>query len=190
MNDWVDRRLAGRLPGVHLNAEGRAQAAALAERLGEKRIHRVVSSPLERARETAAPLAEALRVPVELSDAFTEVAFGEWEGRDIPALECDPRWRLYNVNRSGTSAPGGERLIDTQARFVEALEALRADHSAETLAVVSHADPIRAALLHCLGMPIDFYRRLEILPASISVVEIGDCGPRVLGLNLEDGSWL
>ncbi len=81
-------------------------------------------------------------------------------------------------------------MLDTQARFVAGLEGLRAAHPDETIAVVSHADPIRAALLHCLGAPIDFFLRFDVRPASVSVVEIGDYGPRVLGFNLEDASWL
>jgi probable phosphoglycerate mutase len=190
MNDWVAKRIAGRLPGVHLNEEGFAQASRLASRLASGRIHRVVSSPLDRARETAGPLAEALHLPVELDDAFLEIDFGEWEGKPIAELDLDPRWRLYNSNRSAIGAPGGERMLDAQARFVAGLEALRAAHPEETIAVVSHADPIRAALLHALGMPLDFFLRLDIRPASVSILETTDQGPRVLGVNLEDAPWI
>jgi probable phosphoglycerate mutase len=142
-----------------------------------------VSSPLERARETAEPLASALSLPVQTDDSFLEVLFGEWEGKPIAELELDPRWRLYNTFRSGTRAPGGELASEMQSRFVAGIERLRTAHPDETIVIVSHADPIRTALAYYLGMPLDFVQRLEIRPASVSEVEVNEWGPRVLALN-------
>jgi probable phosphoglycerate mutase len=189
-NDWVGKALAGRLPGVHLNASGAAQAERLARSLAGKPIQRVVSSPLERATETAGPIAAALGLTVQVCEEFTEIQFGEWEGKPVAGLELDPRWKLYNSYRSTTPAPGGEMMLETQVRFVSGVERLRREHPAETIAVVSHADPIRAALLHYLGMPIDLFLRLEVRPASISILELHEYGPRVLGLNMEDAPWI
>jgi broad specificity phosphatase PhoE len=182
-NDWVGKTLAGRLPDVHLNTEGRAQAARAAAWLAKRTIHRIVSSPLDRTLETAGPLAKALSLPVDRDESFSEVLFGEWEGKSIPGLDRDARWRYFNTFRSGTSAPGGELASEMQSRFVAAMTRLHGAHPEETIVIVSHADPIRAALAYFLGMPIDFMTRLEIRPASVSEVELKDWGPRVLSLN-------
>jgi probable phosphoglycerate mutase len=182
-NDWVARTLAGRLPDVHLNAEGRAQAEQAARYLASRKIDRIVASPLDRTLETAAPLARALSLPVETDIAFAEILFGEWEAKSIPGLDDDPRWGRYVSFRSGTGAPGGELAAESQARFVSALVRLRDAHPDETIVIVSHADPIRLALCYFLGMPVDFLQRLEIRPGSVSELELIDRRARVLGLN-------
>ncbi len=182
-NDSVGRGIAGWTPGVHLNANGREQAARLAARLSGKGIAKIYSSPLERARETAAPLGEAVGIAVEIREALGEVQFGEWSGEPFSALDRDPRWSRFNAYRSGTRAPGGELAIETQARFVAELESLRAELPDAAVAVVSHADPIRSALAYYLGIPIDLYQRMECRPASVSTLLLGDEGPTVTGLN-------
>jgi probable phosphoglycerate mutase len=182
-NDYVGKAIAGWTPGVSLNTEGRDQAERLAWKLLGRGITRIYSSPLERALETAAPIAKALGLKVDVRDALGEVRFGEWTGKRIDEVERDPRWKLFNQYRSGTRAPGGELMLESQARIVGELESLRARHGDETVAVVSHSDIIRAALIYYAGIPVDLYQRLEISPASFSVLALNDCGPRILSLN-------
>ncbi|MBZ5584258.1 MAG: histidine phosphatase family protein [Acidobacteriia bacterium] len=182
-NDWLGNAIAGWTAGVSLNTEGRAQAERLAARLASRKIAHIYSSPLERARETAAPLAAALGIEVGIREALGEVRFGDWSGTRLQVLERDPRWRLFNHYRSGTRPPGGELAVETQARVVAELESLRERHPGETVAVVSHADSIRAALAYYLGVPIDLYQRMECLPASFSVLRLSEEGPMVAGLN-------
>ena len=181
--DWVGRVLAGRAPGIALNAEGREQAARLPDRLAGVPIDKIVSSPLERARETAAPLAARLGLEVEVRDGVTEVDYGDWTGRTFAEVGPDPLWRRYDATRSVTRIPGGELALEVQARVVAELERLARETPDGVVAVVSHGDPIKSALAHVVGSPLDLIQRLEISPASVSVVELGDRGPRVLCVN-------
>ncbi|MCL5745502.1 MAG: histidine phosphatase family protein [Acidobacteria bacterium] len=182
-NDYVGRRLAGWSPDVHLNEEGRAQAGRLADRLANTGISVLYSSPLERALETAAPLAERLGLEVQIRDALGEIRFGEWTGHYIEDLRQDPLWQHYNAFRSSTRAPGGESMLDVQLRIVTEIESLRRQHTDGTIAIVSHGDAIRAAVLHYAGIPLDLMHRIEISTASVSVISVEDHGPQVLGLN-------
>jgi len=184
LNDLVERVIAGWQPGVHLNETGRAQAAQLADQLAAAPLRALYSSPLERARETAAPLAARLGLPVQINADLGELEFGEWTGRTLAELENDAQWRRFNTLRSLTRVPGGALMLETQARMVAALERLRGEHPHEMIAVFSHGDPIRAALAHYLGIPLDLFQRLEISPASRSLVEFHEHGPLVRGLNL------
>jgi probable phosphoglycerate mutase len=181
--DWVGKALAGRIPGVGLDAAGRIQAQEVAKRLAERAIAAVWSSPLQRAVETAAPLAERLGVPVQTCEAFTEIDFGEWQGKAIADLQPDPHWQRFNTQRGSTVAPGGELMLQVQARVANQFERLRQQHRDETVAVFSHADVIKAALMLYLAMPLDCHGRLEISPASISVLEVADWGPRIVAVN-------
>jgi probable phosphoglycerate mutase len=182
-NDFLGAAIAGWAPGVSLNVQGREQAERLAWKLLGRGITHIYSSPLERALETAAPIARELGLKVEVRDAFGEVRFGEWTGKRFEELARDPRWKLFNSYRSGTRPPGGELMVESQARIVGELESLRARHGQETVAVVSHSDIIRAALIHYAGIPTDLYSRIEISPASFSVLELNDWGPRILKIN-------
>src|SRR5208283_4409368 len=119
----------------------------------------------------ARPLAREKGLRIIEEPAFGEVNFGDWQGRDFPELEHDPRWRLFNTFRSGTRAPGGESMLETQARVASALFALGPRHAGKTVAVFSHADAIKSAIACMLGIPLDFHLRLEILPASITTVD-------------------
>jgi broad specificity phosphatase PhoE len=170
--DAVGRVLSGRAPGVALNGAGRAQAAALAERLAGSGATAVYTSPLERARETADAVAARLAVPARPLDALTEIDFGEWTGRAWDALAGAERWTHFNSFRAGTSPPGGELALHAQARAVGALLELRDAHAAETVVVVSHADVLKAVLGHFLGIPIDLQRRLVLAPASVSALRV------------------
>jgi probable phosphomutase (TIGR03848 family) len=175
--------IAGRTPDVHLSPLGRDQAAALGARLGPLPIRAIYCSPIDRARETAEPLAAKLGLPVQISEAITEIDFGEWSGAHLDQLRPLQLWRRWNEYRSGTRIPGGELMIQTQARIVAEMERLRARHPDECIALVSHGDVIKAAVAHCLGVHLDLFRRIEISLASMSVIKVGDLGPWVLCVN-------
>lgn len=182
-HDRVNRVLCGRMPGVRLGAEGRAEAERVAERLSRESIALVQSSPLERARETAEPIARQLGVGVEVTDALHEIDVGEWTGRGFEDLRDDPRWMLWNSARSITRAPGGETMLDVQHRVLAHVEALAARVREGTVVLVSHADVIKAAIAYWLGLPLDSLQRFEVAPASLSRVVVGDWGAKVLSLN-------
>ncbi|HEX8985597.1 MAG TPA: histidine phosphatase family protein [Bryobacteraceae bacterium] len=182
-NDFVGRTLAGWLPGVHLNRSGRRQAEKLAERLSGAPIRAIYTSPLERTCETAAPLAARLGLELRISEGLGEVRLGEWTGRAIRDLEDDPQWRRFNAARSSTRIPGGELMLEVQARMVEAFEGFRRNHPDSMVAAFSHGDPIRVLLLDALGMPLDYIHRLEISTAGVSVIELNEWGPTVLRVN-------
>jgi probable phosphomutase (TIGR03848 family) len=183
-NDMIDRGvLIGRTPGISLNADGRRQAAALAEHLAALPIRAVYSSPMERTRETAAPLSERLGRSVQILEPINEVDFGEWTGWDFDQLSADPRWKAYRAFRSSSRIPGGEMLLQVQQRMIAALETLRARHERDMVALFSHGDPIRTVVAHCLGIPLDLIKRLRISTASISVVDRTPRGVRVLCVN-------
>jgi broad specificity phosphatase PhoE len=181
--DADDQRLSGRLPGIHLTARGRRQAQALARELADAPIRRVYCSPLERARETAAPIAEARRLGVEICDELHELNCGAWTGRGFAELASDPRWTQYNQFRSASRIPGGDTALEVQARVVGQLLRWRAMFPREGVAVVSHGDPIRFAVAYFLGMPLDFYLRLEIGVGSVTELTLDDHQPTVRRLN-------
>jgi broad specificity phosphatase PhoE len=183
VNDYVGKALAGRMPGVHLNDEGREQARRLARTLAGRGITGIYASPLERAQETAEPLAAQTGLKVETRDVLGEVETGEWTNKTFAELEADPRWRSFNQYRCGARVPGGEMMLEIQTRMVAEILRLLESHPDGTMAIVSHADPIRAALVYFLGMPLDFYQRIEILPASFSILKLEEWGPVVLGVD-------
>ncbi|HET8547286.1 MAG TPA: histidine phosphatase family protein [Bryobacteraceae bacterium] len=185
-NDHVGRAFAGRMPGVHLNDVGRAQAAALADRLEHAGIRAIYSSPLERATETIQPLAERLQLPVITRERLLEVAAGEWTGAAFASLDRDPQWRRFNSFRSSTRVAGGELMTEVQTRITIEMEELRVSHPDETVALVSHADVIRFTVAHYAGIPIDLAHRLEVRPASVSIIALDDDGATIVRLN-DDG---
>lgn len=183
LTDAVGHHLAGTAPGVHLNAAGREQVERLGARLAPLPLDAVVSSPLERARETAAPIAAAHRLDVEIAPALAEFEVAEWTGRTFASLDTDEAWQAFNRVRSIARPPGGESMLDVQQRAVGVLFDLQRQHPSGTVAVVSHGDVIRAVLLFALGMPLDFYDRLDVAPASVSIVELTTAAPRVRLMN-------
>ena len=184
MTDVVGVRLTSRQPGIHLNDAGRRQAADLPRRIGAVSLAAIFASPLERAQETAAPLAAAFGLDVQTLDGVNEVGFGAWTGARLGELNADRAWVHYNEFRSLTPAPEGESLLAVQARAVLAVDSVRTHHEGRAIAIVSHGDVVRALVMLYLGMPIDFHHRVEIAPASISIVDLGDAAPRVTGVNL------
>jgi probable phosphomutase (TIGR03848 family) len=175
--------IAGRAPGVRLSPEGVREVEALAARLEGSSIRALYSSPLERARETAAPIAARLRLEVQIADELNEIDFGEWTNRTLADLRELEEWRRFNMFRSGSPIPGGETMVEVQGRMLRLVERLCARHPGQTVALISHGDVIKAALAHYLGVPLDLFRRIEISPASISIVRMERSGPEVLLIN-------
>jgi probable phosphoglycerate mutase len=182
-HDRVADVLCGRMPGVHLGETGRRQAEALAQRFAGVGVAAVWTSPLQRARETAGPIGARLGLRARASDALCEIDFGAWTGRDFASLADDPVWEIFNSFRSGTRPPGGETMLEVQARVVGFFDELRRRHPDGHVAAVSHCDVLRSAILHYLGAPLDLFLRLEIEPASLSILELAEWGPRLILLN-------
>jgi probable phosphoglycerate mutase len=183
VHDRVDSTLVGRMEGVGLGAAGRAQAEALAARLAREPIAELHSSPQRRARETAAPIALRLGLAVEVCAAIDEIDFGDWTGRDFGALADDPAWRLWNERRGAARPPGGESMAEVQVRAVAHLRRAAAAHPGGAVALVSHGDVIKAMVMDALGLPLDAHWRLDIAPASVSVLALWPGGARLLRLN-------
>jgi broad specificity phosphatase PhoE len=184
MCDPVGRSIAGRMPGVGLNAVGRQQVESLVSELAELPIEAVYSSPLERAMQTALPIAEQKGLPVEESAGLNEIDFGKWTGLTLGELEPSAEWQKFNTHRSATRIPGGEMIQEVLTRTLGELHRIEQRHPGRSLvAVVSHADVLRAAISHFLGMPLDLMLRLELDPASVSIVELQPYGPRLILLN-------
>ncbi len=182
-HDDVGRYLAGRLEGVRLGAAGRAQAARLAQRLKREDAARVFCSPRERALETAEAVVGACDLPpAEVSEALDEIDFGRWAGSTFDELEPDADWRYWNTHRSLAVTPAGETMLDVQRRIVGLMTSLIAQAGRATI-LVSHADVIKAAVSHVLGLPIDAWPRFDIAPASVTTVTIDERGARLGTLN-------
>jgi len=181
--DAAGKRLTGWAPGVHLSDLGRQQSERLVTRLEGIRIDAIVSSPLERCRETAAPLAQARGRRVDVRRAWIEVGYGEWTGRAISQLRRTKLWRQVMSTPSNVRFPGGESLLEVQARAVDAAFELAGEHPRGTIVVVSHADVIRLLVAHLAGMHGDHLQRLSIDLASISAVSLSDGLPRLLTVN-------
>jgi probable phosphomutase (TIGR03848 family) len=180
------QKLAGWMPDVHINEEGRQQAQAVAERLREMPITAIYSSPLDRTRETAEPLAQALGLEVQIREDIGEVQYGDWTGKSLEELSKLDVWKVVQLYPSGMRFPGGETIREMQARIVNQLESIAADHPREIVAVFSHADVIKAALAHYLGVHLDLFQRIVVNPTSVSVLRLTPYGPQVLRIN-DDG---
>jgi probable phosphomutase (TIGR03848 family) len=181
--DATGERLYGRTEGVHLSERGRAQAEDLARRLGALPIEAVYTSPLERCRETAGPIATVAGVRVRAAPGLLETDTGDWTGRSFKQIGRTRLWRRIRVLPSSARFPAGESLTEVQARALRALERIAEGHRKGLVAVVSHGDPIRLALAHYAGVPLDLFQRLEVEPASVSAVSLGSGPPRILRLN-------
>ena len=177
--------LPGRAPGLHLSERGRAQASAVAERIAELTNKPVAlyTSPLERARETAAPIAKALGLRARVERGLLECDFGDWTGQRLSALRKKKEWGAVQHAPSSFRFPGGESFAEMQLRMWSTLITLGARHCGKTLVVVSHADPIKAAVTHAQGVPLDLFQRTVISTCSISAVALTDTAPVVLSVN-------
>ena len=181
--------LPGRSPGLHLTDAGRQQAERTAERIRElKRVDAVYTSPLERARETAAPIGTATGLRPKVDRGLLECEFGEWTGAALPKLMKKPEWQTVQRAPSTFQFPGGESFSAMQHRIVSTLDRLRASHFGGTIVCVSHADPIKAAVAHALGTHLDLFQRIVISTGAVSVIAWSNGGPAVLAVNSTGGS--
>jgi probable phosphoglycerate mutase len=183
VHDRVDRVLCGRMPEVSLGAEGRGQAARLAGRLAGERAAAIYSSPLERALETAAPIATALDRDVQLAAGLTEIDVGEWTGRSFDELHADERWHRWNREREAGGPPGGEPMREVQARALRQVEEWRLAYPAQAVIAVSHSDVIKTIVCGVLGLSLDRYHAFEIVPASVTRLVVWPGGGKILALN-------
>ncbi len=178
----VDKALAGRMPGVHLSGEGRAQAEAAARHFAAIEVAAILSSPMDRCRETAAPIAAVLGLPVATDNDLVELDCGEWTNKDFATLHQDPRWAAWNNERGQSATPGGESTRSVQARIVAAMTRLEAAGTGPTI-FVSHSDVIKVAVQTLLGSPLDWHDRLQIDPASVTTVDLWPGGGKIVRLN-------
>jgi probable phosphoglycerate mutase len=176
--------LPGRAPGLHLADSGRTQADVAATRLALlKRIDAVYASPLERTRETAAPIARARKLAVRIDRGLLECDFGDWTGRKLNELRKLPEWNAVQRYPSGFRFPDGESFTEMQTRMVTAVDRLVTRHSGGVVVAVSHADPIKAAVAHAMGVHLDLFQRVVISPCSISAIMYSSSGSVVLSVN-------
>ena len=143
----------------------------------------IYTSPLERAVQTAEIIGNSRGLSPVIRENLGELRFGEWEGRTFKELRKDRTWASFNTTRSLVRAPGGELMIEAQIRIVREIEDLRDRHPNETMVLVSHLDPLRSLIAHCLGMPLDFLLRFEISPGAVSIVRYFEDQPSVLCIN-------
>jgi probable phosphomutase (TIGR03848 family) len=183
--------LPGRAPGLHLAQRGQEQAASVAARLaswsefraGKSPVRAIYASPLERTRETAAPIARALGLKVQVHKGLLECDFGDWTGAELKVLVKRPEWAAVQRYPSGFRFPGGESFTGMQARIVTAVSDLCQRHPGDTIVAVSHADPIKAAVADALGSHLDLFQRIVISPCSVTAISYGVLGPSVLAVN-------
>jgi probable phosphomutase (TIGR03848 family) len=191
------RELPGRAPGLDLADQGRREAQVAATRIAAFVGHSpngkeappppaLYASPLERAQQTAAPIAEALGCDIVDDDGLLELDIGDWTGLELKAARKRPEWVTIQRYPSSFRFPGGESFLDMQTRMVTTFERYRAAHPGQTVVAVSHADPIRAAVAHALGTHLDLFQRIAISPCSLTVVILADDGPMVLTVNSTD----
>jgi probable phosphoglycerate mutase len=183
------RVLPGRAPGLHLAEDGRQQAEAAARRIAQvKRVAAVYASPLERARETAMPIAREVGLAVRIERGLLELDIGRWTGERLDRVSKRPEWSTVQRYPSGFRFPGGESFVEMQTRMTQALARMVERHRGGVVIAVSHADPIKAALAHALGMHLDHFQRLAIAPGSITTIVYGAGGPMILGMNATGGT--
>ena len=182
-HDLLGRAVAGRMPGVPLNAEGRAQAVRAGARLAAESVAALYASPLQRARETAAPIGAALGLPVGDAPAMTELDFGEWTGTALAGLASDPRWASWNCERAGSRIPGGETMAEVRARAAAAIEGWRREHPNGGVAVTTHGDVIKAVVCGLIGLSFDRVHDFEVGPGSLTTLVVWEGGGKLLTLN-------
>ncbi len=178
--------LPGRAPGLHLSDRGQQQAEQAAERiaaLGKDRIGAVYASPMERARETAAPIARAVGRRVRVFEGLNECDFGKWTGRRLSDLRRRRDWHQVQRTPSSFRFPGGESFAEMHARMTGAVQSLVARHPGSTVVAVSHADTIKAAVSHASGAHLDMFQRIVVSPCSITAILYAADGPLVLAVN-------
>lgn len=189
VHELVDRVLVGRRPDVCLSPAGIEQSRRLVARLTGYGLHRVKSSPRYRALQTARFLAQLTAKGVNIAMEFDEIEFGTWTGRTFESLARDARWRRWNSRRGSCRPPGGESMRELQARVLRGLTRIAAAHPGERVAIVTHAEPIRAAVLHYRGMALDEFFKVPIEPVSLTILQLdGRCGSVLQGNDCANGA--
>ena len=184
-NDFLTRnKLPGHYPNIHLNERGRSQAAELDRTLKQLPIKAVFASPLERAVETAMPLARSLQLELQFHPGLVDIDVGTWTGRSWKALNRTKNGKIIQERPSQFQFPEGESFVQVQERVVAALDSITATSRDELVAVVFHADPIKLAVAHYLGLPLDRFQLLTIFTGSVTVLHIKGTDGRLLALNL------
>ena len=184
-NDFTKKhKLAGHLPDVHLNERGQKQAQDLADALKDVPIKAIYSSPLERAQETAMPIATARRLEVQTEAGLIETNVGKWQGKSLAALRLQKHWKVVQQAPSRAQFPEGETFYECQSRIVSTLDAIIRKHKPQDIiACVFHADPIKLAISHFLGMPLDHFQRLSCDTGSLTALHVGDASANLIKLN-------
>ncbi|HQV95248.1 MAG TPA: histidine phosphatase family protein [Anaerolineales bacterium] len=185
-NDYTkSHKMAGRLPGVHLNEKGQKQAQALGEALKGVPLKAVYASPLERAMETASPIAESHKLKIIQQPELMDTDIGDWQGRSWRVLGLTKAWKIVQNAPSRFRFPDGESFIETQTRCADALEKIIQKHNKpkDIVAVVFHADPIRLSVAHFLGMPLDHFQRLSCDTGSVTVIHAGESRATLVKMN-------
>jgi len=181
--------LPGRAPGLHLADSGNEQASAVAARIAElPRVDAIYASPLERTRQTAAPIGKILKQRVQIDKGLLECDFGDWTGKELSALMKLPEWSTVQRAPSTFRFPNGESFTEMQTRIVSALDRIRAAHPGGVVVCVSHADPIKAAIAHAMGTHLDLFQRIVVSTCSVSAISYSNAGPVVLTVNSTGGS--
>jgi probable phosphoglycerate mutase len=179
--------LPGRARGLHLSDQGREEAAKAGEALSSMPVSAVYTSPLERARETAMVISERVGKPVVAESGLIECDFGSWTGEPLPQLRKLPEWRIVQQWPSGFRFPGGESFVELQSRLTDTVGRICGAHPGEVVVAVSHADCIKVVLASVLGVPLDLFQRIVVVPCSISTVVFGPRGPAVLAMGVTGG---
>jgi len=185
-NDFVKTgKLAGHTAGVHLNERGQKQAQALGEALTQVPIKVIYSSPLERAMETAEPIATSHKLEILQEPRLMDADVGKWTGKSLKALRNTNAWKVVQQSPSRFQFPEGESFMDLQTRIVNALEGIvkKYNKPKDIIAVVFHADPIKLAVSHFLGLPLDHFQRLSCDTGSVSALYVGEMGANLIKLN-------
>lgn len=177
-------KFAGRLSDIHLNERGQEQAQDLAASLAQVPLKAIYSSPLERAMETAAPIAERRGLQVRPEAGLLESDIGRWQGLSVRRVARTRPWRAVQYAPSRAGHPGGETFQQIQTRIVTTLDAICARHKPRDLiACVFHADPIKLAVAHYIGLPLDNFQRLACDTGSVTLVNLHEMGAFLIWLN-------
>ena len=185
-NEFVkSSKMAGRIPGIHLNEKGQQQADALGEALKDFPITALYSSPLERAMETAQPIARARKLEIFQEPDLMDTNIGQWEGRSWKVLRLTKAWKIVQHAPSRFRFPEGESFAEAQLRYANALERIVKKHNKakDIVAVVFHADPIKLAVSHFLGLPLDHFQRLSCNTGSVTLMQVSESGANLITLN-------
>ena len=185
-NEFVKTgKLPGHLPGIHLNERGQKQAQALGEALKDVPLKAVYSSPLERAMETAEPIATSHKLEILQEPGLRDENLGKWEGKSLKVLRLTNAWKVVQHSPSRFHFPEGESFMGLQTRIANVLEDIVKKHNKpkDIVAVVFHADPIKLAVAHFLGLPLDHFQRLSCETGSVSALFVGEMGANLIKLN-------